>query len=142
MLLPAFLAVLLSVAACRRGTLAPEPLPVDRVSCARCGMVVSDLSTAAQAVSRGEETRFYDDIGCLAEDRAVAGGTWRFFVHAGTAPDAWLPAESAFFARGAGATPMNYGIRAYVFSAQAAQSDGEHRARRWADVTAGERAAR
>ena len=51
----------------------PEPLPVDRVNCARCGMLISSDANSAEALAPDTETRFYDDIGCLASDRSAAG---------------------------------------------------------------------
>ena len=40
--------------------------------CAFCRMVISDRHFAAQLVAKGEEPRFFDDIGCLRD--YVAGG--------------------------------------------------------------------
>ena len=51
---------------CGRKPLSPEPVPVDRVECARCGMLISSQSGGGEIVAAGEDTRFYDDVGCLA----------------------------------------------------------------------------
>ncbi len=121
---------------CRRRGLAPEPIPLDRVSCARCGMVVSDSESAAEAVAADQETRFYDDAGCLASDSSVRDPQWKLFVHR-TASEGWLPAPGAFFARPAeGGTPMGYGFRAYGSAEEARRADREGRAWRWEEVVA------
>ena len=69
---------------------------MDRVTCARCGMLVSSEADSAQWVASGEEARFYDDIGCLATDDWSPSGRSARFVHAG---GRWVPAEGALFAR-------------------------------------------
>ena len=56
--------------ACTTRTLSPEPLPLDRVECARCRMLISTDSGGGEIVSATEDTRFYDDVGCLAADWA------------------------------------------------------------------------
>lgn len=116
--------------ACSERVLEPEPVPLDRVSCARCGMMVSREADSAQWVSKGEDTRFYDDIGCLAaEDHRPAGRNARFVRVGGTR---WAPAESAFYARPADAsTPMGYGFVGFSTREEAAQRDREGKARTW-----------
>lgn len=47
-----------------------EPVPLDRVECSRCRMLISTDRGAGQIVSGAEDTRFYDDVGCLAADWA------------------------------------------------------------------------
>lgn len=122
------------LAGCRGGGLSPEPVPLDRVSCARCGMLVSELRDAAEAVAAGQETRFYDDLGCLATDKALRGGVWRLYVRASEA-DRWILAEEASYAQPAGErTPMGYGFRAYASRAAAAARDRGGRARTWSEL--------
>jgi hypothetical protein len=130
------LAIVASLAvACGARDLAPEPLRVDRVHCATCGMLVSRERDAAQAVFPDEDTRFYDDIGCLARDRAL-GTRARLYVQA-DGGSGWLAAEQAAFARPAGhETPMGYGLAAFGDAAKARAADREGQARRWADVLA------
>jgi copper chaperone NosL len=121
---------------CGRRQLGPETIPLDRVTCARCGMVVSDAESAAEAVAADQETRFYDDAGCLAGDAAVRNGRWKLFVHR-TASEGWLPAAEASFGRPArGSTPMGYGFRAYGSAEEARRADREGRAWPWAEVVA------
>src|SRR3989304_519965 len=64
----------LSAIACAPKSLSPEALPLDRVECARCRMLISTESGGGEIVSATEDTRFYDDIGCLAADWAAHHG--------------------------------------------------------------------
>jgi copper chaperone NosL len=105
-------------------------------------MIISDARNAAQAVSPSDDTRFYDDIGCLARDRAARAKGLRLFVRDGAA-DGWLPVEQAFFARPAGLeTPMGYGITAFASEAAARRADRDGTARHWPDVVREAEAAR
>jgi len=123
--------LLLLLVACG-GPLAPEPVPVDRVTCARCGMVVSREAESAEWIASGEEPRFYDDIGCLATDSWAPPGRSARFVHAdGT----WAPAESSFYARPADvSTPMGYGAVAFRTREEAASRDRQGRALTWEEL--------
>jgi hypothetical protein len=119
--------------ACRRGAPAPEAVPVDRANCARCGMMISSEPESAQWVVPGEETRFYDDIGCLAaDDRPQVEGGARFVHVDGSG---WARAETASYARPAGlSTPMGYGFAAFSKAAEAAARDRDGRARTWEEA--------
>ena len=55
-------------AGCATRVPSPEAVPLDRVECARCRMLISSDSGASQIVAASEDTRFYDDIACLAAD--------------------------------------------------------------------------
>lgn len=128
-LLTAALAVF---AACGRGKLDPVAVPVDRVGCARCGMLVSDLRAAAEAVYADEDPRFYDDVGCLAADREAAGGRSELYVETGRG---WVRAGEALYARPEAArTPMGYGFVAFADRREAESRDSEGRARSWDEV--------
>src|SRR5690242_10075131 len=59
-----------STIACTAQAKSPEPVPVDRAECARCRMLVSTEAGAGEIVSDHDDTRFYDDVGCLAADWA------------------------------------------------------------------------
>lgn len=101
-------------------------------------MIISSDSDAGQAVSASEDTRFYDDVGCLARDRAAHGSGARLFVHEARGA-AWIPVENAWFARSARLrTPMGHGLWAYSTeeAARAAADDG--RVLRWTDVVSQE----
>jgi copper chaperone NosL len=120
--------------ACAKGPLAPVPLPLDRFNCARCGMLISELDDAAEWVGRGEELRFYDDLGCAAADASRVPPGGKFFVRA-SGGRRWLPAELAVFAKPAGArTPMSYGLVAFETEADAKARDAQGRSLRWADL--------
>ena len=89
----------------------PVPVPLDRVSCARCGMLVSDLAFAGELQTRGGEVLFYDDPGCLllhAEERAPDVAALWFHAHDA---ERWLSAEEVSFAP-IDPTPMGYGLAA------------------------------
>lgn len=121
--------------ACGRREPVPEAVPLDSVNCARCGMMISSEPQSAQWVVPGEETRFYDDIGCLAaDDRPRAEGGARFVHVDGTR---WARAENAFYARPADeSTPMGYGVVAFSNRTQAATRDRQGKARTWEELAA------
>jgi copper chaperone NosL len=59
-------------AACGRGGTGPVPFQTG-APCAYCRMTLVSPELAAEIVAPGEDPRFYDDIGCLANDlRKVA----------------------------------------------------------------------
>jgi hypothetical protein len=101
-------------------------------------MIISDDRNAAEVVSPRDDTRFYDDIGCLARDPAARDADQRLYVRAG---GDWLPVDEAWFARPAGlTTPMGHGIAAYGSEAAAREADRANLSLRWADVLREERA--
>lgn len=120
------------LAACARD-IAPEPLPLDRYNCARCGMMISEIADAAQYVSPRDETRFYDDLGCAAEDAGRVPIRGKFFVRADGGTK-WVAAEDAFFAKTGERTPMGHGYFAFSTESQAKARDAQGRALRWADL--------
>src|SRR5262249_47273005 len=54
--------LLLLAAACQRALL-PQPIPLDRVNCARCAMLVSDTASGAEVVFTDSDPLYYDDVG-------------------------------------------------------------------------------
>jgi copper chaperone NosL len=119
---------------CATGSLAPQPLPLDRVNCARCGMLVSRIDNAAQAVAPGIEPRFYDDRGCLAADVSALPPGAKLFVQLDGGAG-WIEAGDAAFAFPAGlSTPMGYGVTAFRTAGEAARADRTGTARKWTDV--------
>ncbi len=111
----------------------PEPIPLDRVNCARCGMLVSSDANAAQSRAPGKATRFFDDIGCLATD--PASGTENTSRHVRLASGGWTSTDAGWFALSHGTrTPMDYGVLAFTSRDEAARADRDGRARSWADV--------
>ncbi len=111
----------------------PEPVPLDRVNCARCGMLISSDANAAQSRELGQATRFFDDVGCLAADSAArTEGTARY-VH--LVSGGWATTEAAHFAKSADAkTPMDYGILAFATADEARAADRDRQARTWPDI--------
>lgn len=107
---PALILVVAALSAsCAGGPPPPAALDMRGAElCGTCRMVLSDQRTAAQIVERGEEPRFFDDLGCLQAYLGTApDGTT--VVPSGTVPTRmyvadhrtgeWVPAESAIFAR-------------------------------------------
>ena len=112
----------------------PQPLPLDRVECASCRMMISDLAHAAQAVAPGEEPRFYDDRGCLAKDAGTLPPDARLYVQLDRAAG-WTEVGDAFFAFPADArTPMGYGVTAFATEAEAIGADRSGRVWNWNEV--------
>ena len=107
-----FAAAILTVATvfgCGAGPAGPSALDTRGDACAYCRMPVSDARLAAQLASPSEETRFFDDIGCL---RAHLAGARTLPPHAAAyvadhETGRWIPASSARYERCPGIeTPM------------------------------------
>jgi copper chaperone NosL len=125
--------VIVLAAGCRHG-LAPQPIPVDKSSCARCGMLISSQRDAAEVVFDDQDPLFYDDIGCLASDKILSRSPFELWVRVDGGA-AWKKAGEAFFARPADTrTPMGYGIAAFSSADKARAGDREGRVRTWEDV--------
>lgn len=128
------IALAFATAACGSGRLEPVPVPLDRASCASCGMLISDRRTAAEAVFAGEDPRFYDDIGCAASDRALPPAKTQVYVPSENGTR-WIRAEAAYFARVSDLrTPMGYGLAAFDSRSQARAQDRDGRARTWNEI--------
>jgi hypothetical protein len=96
-------------------------------------MLISSAANAAEAVVPGEETRFYDDIGCMAGDASAdQPGVERFVRPADGS--GWIPADTAYFAASGAATPMAHGIVAFASARDAGAADRDARPRRWSEV--------
>ena len=96
-------------------------------------MLISSDRGAGQIVSTAEETRFYDDVGCLAADWAAHRGEARAFVR--VAGGRWTDAQTASFARPADArTAMGSGVVAFATAADARAADRDGRAQTFDDV--------
>ena len=107
----------------------PVAIPLDHVSCARCGMMISEARGTAQAVFAGHEPRYYDDIGCMAADRTQWRDGHPFVSLEG---GDWMAAELAWYAQPAGVrTPMGYNNLAYASADAARAHDAHGRARNW-----------
>ena len=123
------------IAGCAARAQAPEPVPLDRIECASCRMIVSTETGAAQIVSAAEETRFYDDVGCLAADWPSHARESTPYVHV---EGAWIDARRAFFAQPATArTAMGSGFVAFATAAEARAADRGLRSLGWDEVVTG-----
>jgi hypothetical protein len=124
---------LASTLACATRQLAPEPLVLDRVECARCKMLISTEHGSGEIVSATEDTRFYDDLGCLAADWDAHRRASRAFVR--VAAGQWTDAESTSFARLTAAhTAMDSGVAAFATPSEARAVDRDGRVLTFDDV--------
>jgi hypothetical protein len=122
-----------SAIGCAAQARSPEPVPVDRVECARCRMLISSDSGGGEIVSSSDETRFYDDIGCLAADWTAHHENARAYVRVGTGR--WSEAQAASYARPKDIqTPMASGFVAFATVADARAADRAGRALTFDDV--------
>lgn len=129
------LSVVWLLASCGTAPHGPEPIPLDRVNCARCGMLISNDANAAQSRVDGHPTRFFDDIGCLASGPVAQPDSTRRYVR--LASGAWSATDAAWFARSATArTPMDYGILAFDTADEARAADRERQAHQWPAIVA------
>jgi len=98
-------------------------------------MLVSSESGAAQIVSGSEDTRFYDDVGCLAADWDRRGADATGFVR--LSGGGWSDARAASYARPIDArTAMGSGFVAYPSAEEARAADRDGRALTWDDLVA------
>jgi copper chaperone NosL len=121
------LAACLSLVACG-GDLQPGPLDTRNEQCASCRMAVSTAVFASQLVAPGENPRFFDDLGCLADylkaGKAPAGAVAFVADHR---TKAWVPADRAVYTRVAGLeTPMGSHVIAHA-DAASRESDPDAR---------------
>ncbi len=120
---------------CSAQARSPEPVPVDRVECARCRMLISSAAGAAELVAAGEDTRFYDDIGCLAQDWRSHHRSAAAFVQ--LTDGAWSEAQHVFYGRPLTArTAMGSGLAAFATVEEARAADHSGRSFTWDDVVA------
>ena len=114
----------------------PQPLPLDRVECAHCGMLISSERGSGEVVSADGDARFFDDIACLAADwiaHAAAARGARAFVR--LPGGGWADATDAAYARPASArTAMGSGIAAFASTADAQAADSGGRAMTFDEV--------
>jgi nitrous oxide reductase accessory protein NosL len=96
-------------------------------------MLVSSDNGASEIVSSTDDTRFYDDVGCLAADWHGHRGNDVAFVH--LPGGRWIDAEQASYARPVDArTAMGSGFVAYATAAEARTADRDGRALAFDDV--------
>ncbi len=116
--------ILLILSACNKQTdFSPRAINFDRDACYVCRMGLTDQRFNVQAINEFGEVRWYDDIGCLAEDlRDTAqwnqwkGNKVKFWIGDASKENEannWIDAEKAFYDYGTD-TPMGYGYAAYA----------------------------
>ncbi len=86
---------------CSSGKASPSILDTKNDSCAFCRMPVSDAHLAAQLAAPGEETKFFDDIGCLRDflEQNAPPRTETVAYVADHRTEAWIRASAAVFSR-------------------------------------------
>lgn len=96
----------------------PQPVTIDTAndSCTYCRMIVSDVRLGAQIVTPGEDSRVFDDLGCLRdylEAHPLASEAVVYVADHLTA--AWVPAHAALYTKSTSrATPMASGLLAHA----------------------------
>jgi len=92
-------------------------------------MLISSDTGAGQIVSRRDDTRFFDDVGCLAAEYRDGDAA---YVHVG---GEWIDVTAAFFAKAQSArTAMGSGIVAFTDASDARIADASGQAMTWTDV--------
>lgn len=104
----AFFVACLLVLACSEAD-GPAPVAWDRTRCARCGMLVSEPSSAAQRRTPDGVVYYYDDPGCLLVSIPDEPVSTLYFHHRNE--DRWLTREEVRFVS-VDHTPMGYGLAA------------------------------
>lgn len=96
-------------------------------------MLISSDSGGGQIVSPTDDTRFYDDIECLAADWTVHQADARAYVR--LADNRWVEAQAGSYAQPDGArTAMGSGTVAFDTAAEARAADRAGRALTFDDV--------
>ena len=135
--LASVLALVFAMAAgCVEGRPAPAALEAGE-SCSFCRMGVSDQRLAAQLVARGQEPRFFDDVGCLrgflADAKAPVAGVAYVADHR---TGRWIEARAALYTRAERVpTPMGSHLLAH---ADAGSREADTDARGGTGLTVGE----
>ena len=118
--------------ACGASVPAPEQVPSD-AKCARCGMPITKLAFAAEAVYSNASPRFYDDIGCLAADSLARKSGGQFYGQL-AGGRGWVRVEDVAYASPAGIqSPMGFNVAAYP-EEEARAADRAGRARSWDEL--------
>ncbi len=106
-----------TLVACAGGSPGPAALDTKTEVCRSCRMPVSDLRLAAQLVARGEEPKFFDDIGCLRDflARSPAPPASVAYV-ADHRTGEWVRASAAIYTRARLDTPMGSHLIAHATS--------------------------
>jgi hypothetical protein len=100
-------------------------------------MLISTERGTAQVVSPNADTRFYDDIACLAADWPAHGGD-QAIAYVRTSDGVWRKVHDASYAhRTEAQTAMGSGLGAYATIAEARAADRDGGVLRWDEVVNG-----
>jgi len=112
-----FWTVLFLFAACSKGVdFSPRKINYDRDVCHVCKMGLTDRPYNVQAINHEGQVRWYDDLGCLAEDirdgdfNQWKGDKYKIWIQDADTGE-WIDAEKAWYRFG-DETPMGYGYGA------------------------------
>jgi nitrous oxide reductase accessory protein NosL len=120
-------------AGCAARAQSPEPVPLDRVECGQCRMLISTEDGTGEIVSAHDETQFYDDVRCLAAAWRTHGGDAIPFVR--MIGGEWRDARTVAFAQPAVArTAMGSEFVAFATAADAKAADRSGRALTWDEL--------
>lgn len=121
--------------ACGTRVPAPSAIRLGQDVCAKCRHTIASLDAAAEVVYRDGRVRLYDDLGCLATDRAaLAGGGQMYVQFAGG--KGWARVEDVHFASPKDVTsPQGFNYFAYT-QEEAGRIDAAGWARGWGDLVA------
>jgi nitrous oxide reductase accessory protein NosL len=104
-------------------------------------MLISSEDGSAQVLTASADTRFYDDVGCLAADWSRHAVKDAPFVH--LSAGRWIDARQASYARPSRArTAMGSGFVAFATIDEARTADAEGRVFTFDDLVRGEGGAR
>ena len=119
-----FVSLLMVLSCSQKVNFKPRAINFDRDDCHVCRMGLTDQRYNVQAINEFGEVRWYDDIGCLAEDMRNTdswnqwkGSKVQFWIGDASkenTPDNWIDARKAFYDYGKKETPMGYGYAAYA----------------------------
>jgi hypothetical protein len=114
----------------------PRAIVLGTDTCVRCHQVIRTLDAAAEVVHVDGTIQVYDDLGCLATDKAAQQSGGQFYVQF-AGGKGWMRVEDVHFARQPErASPHGYNIFAYTED-DARRFDVDHWARGWGDVVTG-----
>lgn len=101
--------------ACNAGPAKPRSIALGQDACASCRMAIGSMDTAAQVAAPGEESQFFDEIGCLRDYlRAHTMPPDAVVYVADHRTHTWVEARAAVFTRTSMTTPMASGLIAHA----------------------------
>jgi hypothetical protein len=114
---------------------APRAIVLGSDTCVQCRQTIATLDAAAQAVFADGTTRVYDDLGCLATDRATLRRGGQLYVQF-AGGKGWARVEDVHFASPKDRqSPRRYNYFAYTQD-EAQRIDAAGWARGWGDLVA------